>query len=424
MSGAILSRSTKSVVLGLGGWKTRDIWPLPWLKTVTKTTIFGFILHNDYSVIVEDNWSLQFSKFSSCLKSWSSRVIETLPQKAEVLSTFALSKVWYRAMVLPLPNKYALKFEKEISSFLWKGHLTNNVVSRDTVCLPKDKGGLGIPHVRIKCKSLFAKQTFRNIIGGGKYHYDFWLGKRLGIDGLESEFYHIKGRVGRETDYTPKLFLSALDTVSEIFEKGIVAQSDISEITTKELYLALLEELPLPVVQVRNPDKDWDLIWQRLRNGVLTPESKSILYLIVHERVGTRERGHRLMPGRFPSPLCAICRREPDTDQHRYLSCESVSQTWNWLVDTMILLEPSLSMSDDIEILRLNFTKGLRENALLWLLSIYTEIVEKEVVLKGHILDPVSVRGLFRQQKQRSRYMAIPDLGPIPGLDFEPRGVG
>ena len=75
LSGALLNRSKKSVVLGLGKWRERTSWPLPWLKTVSETKVFGFILHPDYSEIVEKNWSEQLIKFRSSLISWSSRVI-------------------------------------------------------------------------------------------------------------------------------------------------------------------------------------------------------------------------------------------------------------------------------------------------------------------------------------------------------------
>ena len=34
VSRAILNRSSKSVILGLGGWRDREIWPMPWVKTV------------------------------------------------------------------------------------------------------------------------------------------------------------------------------------------------------------------------------------------------------------------------------------------------------------------------------------------------------------------------------------------------------
>ena len=182
VSGAILNRSKKSVVLGFGQWKDRVEWPLKWLKTVKMHKVFGFYLHPDYDVIIEKNWSIQLQKFSSCIKSWSSRSFDSVYERAEILSIFALSKIWFRAQVLPLPQKYAIKFEKEIFNFLWQGQMTKNILSRDTVCLPRERGGLNIPNVQLKCKSLFIKQMFRNICSkNGSKHVDFWLGARLNV---------------------------------------------------------------------------------------------------------------------------------------------------------------------------------------------------------------------------------------------------
>ena len=42
VSGAILSRSKKSKVMGLGLWKDRAVWPLHWLQTKPELKIFGF----------------------------------------------------------------------------------------------------------------------------------------------------------------------------------------------------------------------------------------------------------------------------------------------------------------------------------------------------------------------------------------------
>ena len=39
ISGAILSRSWKSNVMGLGPWKNREHWPLPWLKTKAELSV-------------------------------------------------------------------------------------------------------------------------------------------------------------------------------------------------------------------------------------------------------------------------------------------------------------------------------------------------------------------------------------------------
>ena len=90
----------------------------------------------------------------------------------------------------------------------------------------------------------------------------------------------------------------------------------------------------------------------------------------------------------------------------------------------MILIDQSLALRSYPEILHLDFPVSLRENALLWLLGSYIEIVETEVVLKDHVLDHHSIAGLLKQKKQIARHLAMPDLGMIPGLDWDLQGIG
>ena len=79
---------------------------------------------------------------------------------------------------------------------------------------------------------------------------------------------------------------------------------------------------------------------------------------------------------------------------------------------------------NDYQILRLDFFKGLRESAILWLIGTYVELIENEVVLRENKLDIDSVKGFFKQRKASSRHLAIPDLGRIPGIDWDDVGVG
>ena len=81
-------------------------------------------------------------------------------------------------------------------------------------------------------------------------------------------------------------------------------------------------------------------------------------------------------------------------------------------------------MVDQWNILRLDFPKGMRENAILWLVGNYVEIIEKEAVMNENSIAPVSLKGLLKQRKQQSQYSAMPDLGPIAGLDWDLQGIG
>ena len=344
---------------------------------------------NDYKEIIERNWSYQFDKFNNCILSWNHRSLPSLHQRARVLSVFALSKVWYRAQVLPLPDNYAKKFEIAISRFVWRGHLTNDVLPRDTVCLPRERGGLGIPHLKLRCKSLFLRQIFRSVTGQGqsKDHFDFWLGKRMNIPFLQSCFYHITGARGSERDLTPQLFKYALNVINQVFDENIITPADIFSITTKQLYMSLSESLPPAGIEERYVDNGWSRTWHLLSSRVLSSEASSALYLLVHERVGTRERGHRLMPNRYTTSTCPRCNTYEESMIHHYIQCGFVSDVCSCIMSTILHLDPFLSNLDDMSVLQLRFPASIHDNAIVWLLGNYIDLVEKEVVCKHHKLD-------------------------------------
>ena len=102
--------------MGLGGWKGRTDWP--WIDTVQEMKIFGIIMRSDWSKLLEANWSDQLKKFKDTLKAWSSRVLDTLAGRVQVVMTIAYSKVGYRAQILPLPEVWAARFEEAAASFI------------------------------------------------------------------------------------------------------------------------------------------------------------------------------------------------------------------------------------------------------------------------------------------------------------------
>ena len=70
ISGAILSRSMKSKVMGLGPWKNREQWPLQWLQPKNELKIFGFQITPVYKKTLERCWSECFTKFLGLPDSW------------------------------------------------------------------------------------------------------------------------------------------------------------------------------------------------------------------------------------------------------------------------------------------------------------------------------------------------------------------
>ena len=107
-------------MLGLGAWKNKVDWPLQWLRVEEELKIFGFQFRHSYKDSLERCWAECYAGFHKVLMSWSSRQLNTLIQRVEVIRIFATSKLWYKASALPLPPKYAKKFESAIFQFFWK----------------------------------------------------------------------------------------------------------------------------------------------------------------------------------------------------------------------------------------------------------------------------------------------------------------
>ena len=59
-----------------------------------------------------------------------------------VAKTMCLSIIWYHAGLMPGWEKTLDELDKKVTSFIWKGTLSK--VARDTLLLPKEKGGLGL----------------------------------------------------------------------------------------------------------------------------------------------------------------------------------------------------------------------------------------------------------------------------------------
>jgi hypothetical protein len=117
-SGAKVNRSTKSKILGLGGFQDRQVWPLPWLKVQKSLKIFGIQIYPSYAQILESNWTELLQKFRGKLYSWNLRSLDTFQQRVDVLQIFGTSKLWYLSQVLPLPSQFAKKIENIIWRFV------------------------------------------------------------------------------------------------------------------------------------------------------------------------------------------------------------------------------------------------------------------------------------------------------------------
>ena len=101
-----------------------------------------------------------------------------------------------------------------------------------------------------------------------------------------------------------------------------------------------------------------------------------------------------------------------------------VPSFWEWVRTVLTMLDPLTNLIDDISVLRLAFPASLRDNAIVWVIGAFIELVETEVFVRENKINLNSLVGYFRQRKLRSYEQSIPDLGVIPGIDWNPQGIG
>ena len=66
--------------------------------------MFGIVLTASYQELLHLNWDEQVRKLGKTIAAWAPRVLDNIRARAEALRVFAVSQVWYRAQVLPIPK--------------------------------------------------------------------------------------------------------------------------------------------------------------------------------------------------------------------------------------------------------------------------------------------------------------------------------
>ena len=293
-SGAILSRDKKSKVVGFGKWANRELWPIPWLKPVDSIKIFGVYVCDSYRKLLTLNWDFRFKNFSDAIYSWSSRILDTLQQRVEVIRVFALSRVYYISSILPIRAAMVKKFESLMGKFIWQG---SGKVLRVAIGELKNihlAGGLNLPCLATMSDALLSSQCVRLIRCGDEKtmkHLDYWIGSLLAA---------VVPWLGQGAQAVePHAYFTHLgECLTGIMISEVLSASTVSSLTNKMIYLDMAS-FPLPKV-VRDAAVDYGPVWRRIHSPVVHAEARDLLYLLVHNKLPVPERlfiiGLRLDP--------------------------------------------------------------------------------------------------------------------------------
>ena len=120
---------------------------------------FGLFIADSYDETLHRNWNLRLQKLNTTLFTWSKRFLPTNEKRVEVIRTFALSRTYYVASILPIRKSMVGKFERHMGKFIWRGALLR--VPLEELKNDKLKWGLKLPCFSNMGKSLLTSQCIR-----------------------------------------------------------------------------------------------------------------------------------------------------------------------------------------------------------------------------------------------------------------------
>ena len=469
-SGAILSRTKKSKVMGLGSLKAKHDWPqeVRWIKTVSEMKIFGFTICQTYKETVTKTWDRVVRGFEQVLFSWESRHLETLSQRVQVVKTFALSKLYYVAQVLPLPSVHKRRVESRLSSFIFRGrHERLSLSELENDC---EKGGLGLPNISVKADALLIRQMCRIINQpeeGSFRMLGYWLGGELRDTGFHDNFPELSdlGPVSLVMSKSFPLHEYMLNTFREAVGRDEVkrdngpvanpAQHDavlligrqaaqlagrvdawdqqqnaaqgvpvappprklLKPVTTKAIYNSRMADLLLPPkVELKFPLVNFpEVVYSRMNHKVLENRQRDVSFSVIHGLYKNRER--LFQQGRADNGFCQnkACKHSDivETVEHVFCLCFTVRIAWLWVRAKVIELlsdQGPVPVVSNIELLMLMYPKCRKEAEVVFLLGTFLELVHREVSGKQKELMVGTVRGVLKAKVEQMTRRLVPDI--------------
>ena len=122
----------------MSSWRGRLDAPVPIKWTTAFIKVLGVYLSNGNPE--EENWRPRINAVKKFLNSWRGRSL-SYSGKAPIANALALSRVWYIAYLISMPDKVASKLNTLVISFFWSGNC--DLVARDVVHHSILKGGFG-----------------------------------------------------------------------------------------------------------------------------------------------------------------------------------------------------------------------------------------------------------------------------------------
>ena len=319
---------TKTEGIYIGSQAGRTHGPVPIIWKTDAIPVLGTKLGNDLS----QDWEKAASKVEKNLERWSTRSL-SLVGKVVLIKTYALASIIYLASVFTIPVPIISRLNKAVFTFLWSGG--NELVSRETCMLPKEKGGLKIPDLKATNKAMKAK-WIKHITDKEKekvwLHYArYWIGLSLSTIKTNWKWLRTAQKPHADPAKIPVWYKTIKTTAQR--HRATLAQLPTQKITAGTL--TDLERIITPpradqewrrVTGKRNGNKEfWSKIWKTMN----TNKEKETMWKTSHRVLTTKSYLKKW--GMNISKKCPFCPRSEDL-HHALLMCPRAKRLWQSII--------------------------------------------------------------------------------------------
>ena len=370
-------------------------FPIKWnIKEYVK--ILGIHFNNDIEKTKRCNINKCIQNMENNVKIQDQRNL-SLKGKTIIINAVLLSKLWYVGNVFPVPKNLLTEINKIIFKFLWNNK-NLEPVARETLFLPRERGGLGILLPSIQSQALRIKFLLQlgneNNTNIWTYLGRYWVASK--IHNFTPQWNFLKSN-NYPKNYDPYIPTHYDDIIK--LTKTNIKEIKNRTITTKNIYSTIVSSLNknyLLVNEARwnlinnNKALNWKQIWQNTFKAYNIPYENNLYFKLLHRILYVNQKAYDNAENKNNiSPMCDRCSKYNETIIHVFYNCRNRKKIWN-------IFEPIIKK------LNPNSENNLMQN-ILGLSAINTENKTRKLIMtiNTSILNEIwKARNLFKHEQK------------------------
>ena len=362
----------KTKVFGIGQWKGRTSWPISNVQVQTDhMSVLGIKFFNNFDKATDMCWTEVINRISNKIRSMHNRKL-TLFQRSIVVNTLLTSQIWYHAQTYPMSLKWAKSINSILFRFIWITKV--EPISRNTITMDRELGGLSMINIMTKAESIFACRMLRQFL--------------IDVNQLSLISFFNAVRVNPMVNIRT-LPRNVSYTSTSYYNKGIITIrkclkiNSFPNISSKIIYGHLLDIQP-PRIQDKYPLYNWKYIWKNLHFKYIPVNSREILFKYLHEILPNKHRLKQIRRSR--DDLCESC-EIPETNIHMVYQCTSIVRPKRFLCN--LLTHCCVGEINLLKFMFLDISKRDRKlkNTVIILTALYISSIWYGRKNKGQILN-------------------------------------